>query len=316
MKINKKFMAMFIGSTMVMTTTAFAAETTDAKLSTDFMSVNGKSISIYGYQINNNNYYKLRDIACALQGTNADFSVYFVDNKIQVDTNGNYMEIGGELTYNGKSTTKARKNNSPIYVDNNAVNVNYYEIDGYNYFKLRDICDFVGADVSYDSASSTVMVNSGSVQSTSTTPITPITSTVSSTSEVLMPASGSWITPEANEMLEYINDHRVNAFHTHRLELNEDLCHGAMIRAKEATIELAHTRPNGAMYANVMNEISPTGYSAIQASAENLVFTVNTAKEAYDAWYKSPGHYTTMFRKCYTKLGVGFSNGTWVLLLS
>lgn len=163
MRINKKFMAMFIGITLAMSSTAFAAETTDAKLSTDFMSVNGRSISIYGYQINNNNYYKLRDIACSLQGTDADFSVYFVDNKIQVDTNVNYIEIGGELTYNGKSITKARKNSSPIYIDNNAVNVNSYEIDGYNYFKLRDICEYIGAEVSYDSESSTVIVNSGSM---------------------------------------------------------------------------------------------------------------------------------------------------------
>ena len=45
MRINKKFMAMFIGITLAMSSTAFAAETTDAKLGTDFMSVNGTTTS-------------------------------------------------------------------------------------------------------------------------------------------------------------------------------------------------------------------------------------------------------------------------------
>lgn len=314
MKINKKFMAMFIGATLAMSSTAFAAETYSATPSNDSITLNGSYLNLDGYQIDGNNYYKLRDLAHSLRNTKGGFSVSFNGDYISIDTSGDYTPVGGECESVSNKTTTAKKNNNSIYVDNSIVNITAYEIDGYNYFKLRDLCGAVGVEVGYDDSRKTIsLVSKKANNELSVNPLQNDTSV----SDIY--SSGSWITPEAQEMLGYINELRATHYNNPRmkpLELNEDLCHGAMIRASEATVELAHTRPNGTMYATVMDEISPTGYNNIQAGGENLVFTVNSAKEAFDAWYKSPGHHQTMVDWCFTKLGVGFNNGTWVLLLS
>lgn len=316
MKMNKKFVATLTGAVMLMTSTAFAVETSSVIPSADEIRLNGtKTLSMVGYQINGSNYYKLRDLAYSLMGTSGDFSIDYNGSHISIDTTGRYKPVGGEINTTINTEAKANKNNKSLYVDGNIVNITAYEIAGNNYMKLRDICGVIGVDVGYDAISRVVSLVTSN---TPTTQATPDKQDVNS-AKPSVPSNGSWITSEAYEMLGYINDLRSKGTDKSPLVLDEDLCHGAMIRAQEATHEMAHYRPDGRGYGTVMSDfehVDKNGYRTM-AGGENLAFECGTAKEAFDAWVASPGHHVAMVGNQWVRLGVGFNgNGTWVLLFS
>lgn len=137
------------------------ASTVTAKPTTSEVLVNGKNIQFDAYNINDNNYFKLRDIAYILSGTSNQFEVTWDnDNKaISLVPSKSYTAIGGELNSgDGKSKT-AKLNTSPIYLNNYAISLTAYTINDVNYFKLRDLGDVFGFAVDWDNNSKKVLIN-------------------------------------------------------------------------------------------------------------------------------------------------------------
>lgn len=128
--------------------------------------VNGTETSFEAYNIDGNNYFKLRDLAKAVNGTAKNFEVGFDagKNAINLTSGKAYTSVGGELAVSQSPTTKeAKPSSSKLYLDGHEVQLIVYNIDGNNYFKLRDIARVINFNVTFDIKSSTVGIDTLSV---------------------------------------------------------------------------------------------------------------------------------------------------------
>lgn len=116
--------------------------------------VNGKEISFDAYTINQNNYFKLRDIASVLSGTNKQFEVTWNGEKgaIEMLSNQAYTSVGGELAAGDGLSKTPVLNTAKVYLDGKEVNLTAYTINGNNYFKLRDLGQLFNFGVSWNGA--------------------------------------------------------------------------------------------------------------------------------------------------------------------
>lgn len=124
--------------------------------------VNGNEVSCGAYKIIGNNYFKIRDIAQMLKGTNAQFSVEWDDNlkAINLVSGGIYQSLGNELAAVPIKDKKTAKFPPPsLYKDGIAEVVRSYNIDGSNYFKLRDIGMIFNFYIGWDEATNCITID-------------------------------------------------------------------------------------------------------------------------------------------------------------
>ncbi|MCL2058215.1 MAG: hypothetical protein FWH01_04030 [Oscillospiraceae bacterium] len=98
-------------------------------------------VTFDAYLIEGNNYFKLRDIAYILVDTTKQFSVDWDDERdaITLTSGLPYVPVGGEMSGKGTGNKTPMPTTSKIYLDGREVSFTAYNIDGNNYFKLRDI---------------------------------------------------------------------------------------------------------------------------------------------------------------------------------
>lgn len=123
--------------------------------------VNGKEISFDAYEINGNNYFKLRDIANVVSGTGKQFEVTWDSSKnaINLLSNKAYTAVGGELAKGDGSQKPATLNASKVYLDGKEISLTAYTINDNNYFKLRDLGQTFNFGVGWDGAANTVTID-------------------------------------------------------------------------------------------------------------------------------------------------------------
>ncbi len=130
--------------------------------SSQTISVNsGTSRQIAAYNINGNNFVKLRDIAYLLNGTTKQFAVgYNASSRMITMTGGSaYTSVGGEMNLPGSYASAAVTTQS-VYLNGAKVTPTAYNIDGNNYFLLRDLASLFDFGVSF--SGSTVYINTAS----------------------------------------------------------------------------------------------------------------------------------------------------------
>lgn len=146
--------------TLGMTIPALAAEVTAVPNSSP-VAINGKAIAIGAYNIDGYNYFKLRDVAAALNGTEANFEVGFdaKTKSIALKNKTAYTSTGNELKdTDPKGNKAAAVSNQKIMLDEKEVSMKSYLIDGYNYFQLRDLGSNLGFTVEWDAAAKTINI--------------------------------------------------------------------------------------------------------------------------------------------------------------
>lgn len=123
--------------------------------------VNGFSVSFDAYNINGNNYFKLRDIAKVVSGTEKQFEVLWDNDKkaINLISAQPYTVVGGELSTGAKMAQKATLNKSVIYKDRHVVSLTAYTINGNNFFKLRDLAQAFNIGVTWDGSTKTIGID-------------------------------------------------------------------------------------------------------------------------------------------------------------
>ena len=123
--------------------------------------VNGKSIAFDAYNINDNNYFKLRDLAYILNGTEKQFEVGWdgTANAIFLTSGKPYTTVGGEMTGKGGSAKIPTPTDSKILLNNTEVSFTAYNIEGNNYFKLRDIGAAFDFGVDWDGERNTIVID-------------------------------------------------------------------------------------------------------------------------------------------------------------
>ena len=123
--------------------------------------VNGKAIDFDAYKINDNNYFKLRDLAQVVNNTEKNFEVAWnaTKNAINLKSNTTYTPVGGELAKGDNSPKDANPSASKIYKDGLEVNLTAYNINGSNFFKLRDIAEAFDIGVTWNNATKTIEID-------------------------------------------------------------------------------------------------------------------------------------------------------------
>ena len=108
----------------------------------DKLEVNGTAANPTVYKINDSNYFKIRDVAALLNGTEKQFAVGYdgTKNAVTATTGQGYDKQSGDLAgaATGGSQT-ADPSNDAIYVNGEKITAEVYKINGSNYFKLRDL---------------------------------------------------------------------------------------------------------------------------------------------------------------------------------
>ncbi|WP_313164253.1 stalk domain-containing protein [Sedimentibacter sp.] len=115
--------------------------------------VDGKNVSFEAYNIDGYNYFKLRDLAMAVTGSEKQFEVTWdaEKNAINLVSGEVYTPVGGEFAVSeGTESVQAIVNQSTIYIDGEEIALQAYTIGGNNYFKLRDVGEVFDIGVLWD----------------------------------------------------------------------------------------------------------------------------------------------------------------------
>ena len=115
---------------------------TAASPTNDKLEVNGSAADPTVYKINGSNYFKIRDVAALLNGTEKQFAVGYDGSKnaVTATTGRGYEKQPGDLAGAAKGGDQsAAASNDAIYVNGEKITVEVYKINGSNYFKLRDL---------------------------------------------------------------------------------------------------------------------------------------------------------------------------------
>lgn len=124
--------------------------------------VNGESVDFEAYNINDNNYFKLRDIAAAVNGSEKQFEVSWSaeDNAISLISGQAYTLTGGELEKSENAgNQEAVLTKSGVILDGEQVQLTAYNIDGFNYFKLRDLAKALQIGITWDAETNTIGID-------------------------------------------------------------------------------------------------------------------------------------------------------------
>ena len=126
--------------------------------------LDGEEAKIGGYLINANNYYKLRDLAALLNGTDKQFNIVFDDVKKQIalELGKPYEKLDTDLQEMKHDKTKAKMVTNTILVDGKEVELKAALIDRNNYVKLRDLGPVVGFIVDYNRETKAIIVDTKS----------------------------------------------------------------------------------------------------------------------------------------------------------
>lgn len=129
--------------------------------SSSIVNINGQIIDFDAYNIDNNNYFKLRDLAKALNGTEKQFEVGWdpTNKSINLISGQAYTTVGGELSKDNIKKDKAIESKSSIYKDGQEVQLKAYTIGNNNYFKLRDIGRSFDFGVNWDNLTKTIKID-------------------------------------------------------------------------------------------------------------------------------------------------------------
>ena len=137
-----------------------APQTVNPTASTVF--INGTATEFEAYLIDGNNFFKLRDLAYVLNGTNKQFAVGY-DNATRAITltSGNaYEPDGGEMILGDGTPKSATLNTSiNISIDGSPVEITAYLISGNNFMRLRDLMRLLDIGVGYDNTTRNITID-------------------------------------------------------------------------------------------------------------------------------------------------------------
>jgi len=146
---------------LVVSVSVCAADNAAATPTTSTVLVNGESVAFDAYNIEGSNYFKLRDLAYTLNGTDKQFEVSWdsANNAISLARISPYTAVGGEMTGKGEGNKTAVPTRSKVYVDERDIMFTAYNIDGNNYFKLREIGIIFNIGIDWSETDNTVIID-------------------------------------------------------------------------------------------------------------------------------------------------------------
>ena len=139
------------------------AQGVNAVLSPQKLTVDGEDVDCEKYNIGGSNYFKLRDLAAVLNGTDSQFEVGFdaATSTVSITTGAAYTPNGSELVTGVDNASTAQTSSQTILIDGvERSDLTAYNIGGSNFFQLRELGTALGFEVDFDAASNTAIVRS------------------------------------------------------------------------------------------------------------------------------------------------------------
>lgn len=121
-----------------------------------------KNIRLAAYNIEDNNFFKLRDLAAIFSGSEKGFEVSWNEDKksIELISGQTYTSLGNEFEKPRGRDIRVVRNSAKIYKDGRELELEAYNIAGNNYFKLRDITQIFNIGTDWDGNSNSIIMDS------------------------------------------------------------------------------------------------------------------------------------------------------------
>ncbi len=122
----------------------------------------GKEFSCGVYNIGDNNFFKLRDVAFMINGSAKQFEIKWNQDAgaMEIVRNTPYTVAGGEISLSNGERKKALSNNpAPVFCDGYEVFLEKYNIEGNNYIKLRDLAKLIDFGVEWSESDNCIVIN-------------------------------------------------------------------------------------------------------------------------------------------------------------
>lgn len=135
--------------------------------------VDGKKYTVPAYNINGENFMRIRDIAYILNGTSKQFNVIYnkwqdsvllrtSDYEETPEKENAYTAVGGEMKALQSGSKQAVPSKQELTLDGIQINPLAYSIDGNNFVRLRDIGKIIDFNVTWDGTTSTIKIDTKS----------------------------------------------------------------------------------------------------------------------------------------------------------
>ncbi len=110
-----------------------------ATVSAAKVTLDGKPVKLDAYTIAGNNYFKLRDLAAALNGSSKQFDVTWNSSQNRIDLTSGLSYSGAQPIASLLTNQPATPASAAVWLDGKALSLKAYTIADYTYFKLRDL---------------------------------------------------------------------------------------------------------------------------------------------------------------------------------
>jgi uncharacterized protein YkwD len=290
------FAAIFLLLSLIICTAAFAQETLLAIPTNAVIYINNTLREFDAYNINGNNYFKLRDLAYTLNGSEKQFAVEWTSApSIMLTGHMPYAAVGGEMTAQSSLEAKqALPATAAVFLNGQPLEISAYYIEGNNYFKLRDIAQLFDFCVFWDAATRTIDID---------------------TKQPYI-ANGNDKPGYAAEIIRMVNDER-GQHNMPLLTTTDRLSAAAQKRAEELLEIFGHERPDGRDCFTVFDDFSIGHVNR----GENIAIGHSGPDILMQEWMDSSGHRNNILGD-FLHIGVGVVKNegdntgyAWVLLL-
>ena len=126
------------------------------------VTVNGRPVEFQTYTIDDYTYFKLRDVASAINGTQKQFMTFWDESSqsIQLVRRAPYTSAGsGAVGRYGDAI--ATTSTAKLYCDGVRKNASAYTINDYTYYKLRDIAQLIDMGITWNESTMTIGMETG-----------------------------------------------------------------------------------------------------------------------------------------------------------
>ncbi|MDY0236594.1 MAG: phosphodiester glycosidase family protein [Gudongella sp.] len=119
-----------------------------------------EEIQLEAYNIKGSNYFKLRDLAMLLGNSLNRFNVDWNSDmcSIELVKDIEYKVVGGELLQGDGKDKLSKISTAKVYMNGKEVELEAYNINGNNFYKLRDLGKVIGFDVDWNEETRSVEI--------------------------------------------------------------------------------------------------------------------------------------------------------------
>jgi hypothetical protein len=158
--MRKRVLSLITALLIILTFVPYA-ESAVITASTSQVYINNKAVTFSVYSIAGNSYFKLRDLAYSLNGTEKQFdaSLNSAGNAINLTTGTAYTAVGGEMSIGDNAVRRVANNTTRIYLDGREVTLDAVTINGSNHFRLLDIARILDFSAEWNNAVGAIMID-------------------------------------------------------------------------------------------------------------------------------------------------------------